>query len=193
MCCRGLSTYAVRPSSTKHGLDEVWSSEEPPWTCLAPKFQWQHASTRCNFMLAGDRHMQPAWALCCMPSRASASTSCLIPIRVGRGITRTISENLENYAFVDSNLPHCEGRLGKSTTWAAVLDFEDATWHCSKITAKVDRVSLVSTHRYISCKFQSTESTNIRSILILLPQMGVAQPFFKSVESYLSCCFSCYL
>ena len=34
----------VGPSRTKHGLDEMWSTEEPLWTCLAPKFQWQHAS-----------------------------------------------------------------------------------------------------------------------------------------------------
>ena len=34
----------VGPASTRHSLGEVWSSEEPLWTCLAPKFHWQHAS-----------------------------------------------------------------------------------------------------------------------------------------------------
>ena len=33
-----LQSDPVGPSSTKHGLDEVWSSEEPPWICMAPKF-----------------------------------------------------------------------------------------------------------------------------------------------------------
>ena len=39
------------------------------------------------------RPKRPAIAPCRMPSQASASTSCLIPIGVGRGIIRTISEN----------------------------------------------------------------------------------------------------
>ena len=34
-----LRSDPVRPSSTKHGLDEAWSSEEPLWICLAPKMQ----------------------------------------------------------------------------------------------------------------------------------------------------------
>ena len=74
-------------SLTKHGLDKVWSSEEPPWTCLAPKFLWQHASGGCGWrwMVARVRHTRPAIALCRMPSGESASTSCLIPIGVGPG------------------------------------------------------------------------------------------------------------
>ena len=36
----GQKPVVFGPSSTKHDLDEVWSSEEPRWTCLAPKFQW---------------------------------------------------------------------------------------------------------------------------------------------------------
>ena len=39
-----LWSHPVRPSSTKHSLDEVWSSNEPMWTGLASKFQWQHMS-----------------------------------------------------------------------------------------------------------------------------------------------------
>ena len=43
--------------------------------------------------VARVRTMRPTIALCCRPSRASASTSCLTPIRVEWGIIRTISEN----------------------------------------------------------------------------------------------------
>ena len=39
-----------------------------------------------------------------------------IYIGVGRDIIRTISENWEKYAIVDSNLPQCEGRFREMTT-----------------------------------------------------------------------------
>ena len=71
---------------------------------------------RFQFMAARVRPSRSAIALCRMPSQASASTSCLIPIRVVRGVIRTISENWQKYATVDSNLPQCEGRFGGRTT-----------------------------------------------------------------------------
>ena len=35
--CQVTRTYVAILS--KHSLDQVWSSEESPWICLAPKFQ----------------------------------------------------------------------------------------------------------------------------------------------------------
>ena len=54
-----------------------------------------------------------------------------------RGIMRIISENWKKNATVDSNLPQCEGRFGEMTTWAAVLDFDDPSWHWKERPAMV--------------------------------------------------------
>ena len=51
--------------------------------------------------VARIRPMWPAMALCHMPSRASASTSCLMSIGVARNIIRTMSENWAKHAIVD--------------------------------------------------------------------------------------------
>ena len=67
---------------TRFGL-----SRSPPWACLVPRIKL--------LTVAWVRPTRPAIALRRMPSRASASTSCLIPIWVGRGIIRTIRENWE--------------------------------------------------------------------------------------------------
>ena len=77
---------------------------------------------------------RPAIALCCMPSWASASTSCLIPIEALFEQSVRIEKKK---AIVDSNLPQCEGRFGGITTWAAVLDFYHHTWHRNESSVKV--------------------------------------------------------
>ena len=93
------------PSSTKHGLGEVWSSEAPPWTCLAPT-----CLRVMQMTVAWVRPMQPTIAVCHMPSQANANTSSLILIRYGRGIIRTISEYWEQICIFYSNLTQCDGR-----------------------------------------------------------------------------------
>ena len=85
---------------------------------------------KMRLRVAEVKPLRPAIALCRMPSRASASTTSLIPMGVGRGIIRTISGNWEKkHAIVDSNLPLCEDRFGEMTTM--VLDFNNPTWHWS--------------------------------------------------------------
>ena len=130
--------------------------------------------------VAWVRSMRPAIALCCLPSWASASTLCLIAIRVGQGIIRTISENWEKYATVDSNLPECEGKFGEMTTQAAVLD---TTWHWSESPAKVrsDFIGEQSQVHFmsVSAHWKHTNSIHIDSIA---SNGGVTTFFFsKSV------------
>ena len=48
-----------------------------------------------RLMVARVKPTRAAIAPCLMPSRASANTSCLIPIGVGRGIVRTIRKTFE--------------------------------------------------------------------------------------------------
>ena len=55
---------------------------------------------RMWLIVARVRLMRPVIALCLMPSRASASTSCLIPVGVGRNIIRTIYENWDKKKFL---------------------------------------------------------------------------------------------
>ena len=87
-----------------------------PGDCPGTKVPVAACLWRFRFMAARVRPSWPAIALRHMPSQASASTSCLIPIRVGRGVIRTISENWQKYVTVDSNLPQCVGRYGGMTT-----------------------------------------------------------------------------
>ena len=64
---------------------DLQGTKVPAATCL-----W-----RMRLTVAPDRPTQPAIVLCRMPWQASASTVCLIPIGVGRGIIRTINETWE--------------------------------------------------------------------------------------------------
>ena len=77
-----------------------------------------------------------AIAPCLMPSRASANTSCLIPIGVGRGIVRTIRKLLKKYANIDSKLSQCEDWFGGTTTYTVVSELDDPTWPCIKCLPK---------------------------------------------------------
>ena len=72
-----------------------------------------------------------------MPSRASANTSCLIPIGVGRGIVRTIRKTFEKYANIDSKLSQCEDWFGGTTTYTVVSELDDPTWPCIECLPKV--------------------------------------------------------
>ena len=92
---------------------------------------------RMRLMVARIRPIRPAIALCDMPSRASANISCLISIVVGRGFIRKTVIIEKKDAIVYSNLSQCEGRFGKKMTYAAVLHFDDPTWHWSRSLAKV--------------------------------------------------------
>ena len=128
---------------------------------------------RTWLMVAPVRPTRSAIALCCMASRASASTSCLILVGVGRSIIGTINENWEKYAIFDSNLPQCEGRFGELTIWVVVLDFDDPTWHWSENPAKVksDFIEEWSQVHYMSI---SAHWTHINSIHIdFIAQMVV--------------------
>ena len=78
-----------------HGLAEVLSFGEPLKNCLAPKIQWQHAFLSMRLTVARVKPTRAAIAPCLMPSRASANTSCLIPIGVRWGIVRTIRKTFE--------------------------------------------------------------------------------------------------
>ena len=78
-----------------HGLAEVLSFGEPLKTCLAPKIQWQHCLLSMRLTVARVKPTRAAIAPCLMSSRASAKTSCLIPIGVGWGIVRTIRKTFE--------------------------------------------------------------------------------------------------
>ena len=96
--------------------------------------------TTCLWRMRLPRaRVRPTWpviTLCHMPSLPSPSTSCPIPIGVGWGIIRTISEE-KKFAIVDSNFPLSDSRYGEMTTWAAVLDFDYPAWHWSESPAMV--------------------------------------------------------
>ena len=81
-----------------HGLAEVLSFGEPLKTCLGlPGTKDPVAACLLSMRLtvARVKPIRAAIAPCLMPSRASANTSCLIPIGVGRGIVRTIRKTFE--------------------------------------------------------------------------------------------------
>ena len=106
----------VRPSSTKHALDEAWLSGEPvdlPGT----KFPMAACLWNLRLTVAWVKPTWPATALCHMPSRAIASILLLLPIGVGQSIIRTVSENWgKKDAVVDSNLSECEVIFGRMVT-----------------------------------------------------------------------------
>ena len=78
-----------------------------------------------------------AIAPCLMSSRASANTSCLIPIGGGRGIVRTIRKTLEKYANIDSKLSQCEDWFGGTITYTVISELDDPTWPCIECLPKV--------------------------------------------------------
>ena len=68
-------------------------------------------------------------------TRASANTSCLIPIGVGRGIVRTIRNTLEKickYWFKVVTV-----WFGGTTTYSMVSELDDPTWPCIECLPKV--------------------------------------------------------
>ena len=123
-----------------------------------------------------------AIAPCLMPSRASANTSCLIPIGVGRGIVRTIRKLLKKYANIDSKLSQCEDWFGGTTTYTVVSELDDPTWPCIECLPKVvsnfvgeqSRVHIMP----ISAKWKHKNSIHIGFIVF---NGGVTTFFAKSV------------
>ena len=131
-----LCSDPVGPSSTKHGLDEVWSSEVPvdmPGT----KVPVTACLQRIQLTVALVRPTQPAIALCHMPSRASSSTSCPKAIGAGRGIIRTISENWENICNCWFQLATARRQIWGNVHLSYDLDLGDPTWYWSDSLAKV--------------------------------------------------------
>ena len=124
-----------------------------------------------------------AIAPCLMPSRASANTSCLIPIGVGRGIVRTIRKTFEKNANIDSKLSQCEDWFGGTTTYTVVSELDDPTWPCIKCLPKVvsdfvgeqSRVHIMP----ISAKWKHKSSIHIGFIVF---NGGVTTFFAKSVS-----------
>ena len=55
----------------------------------------QQCPLSMRLTVARVKPTRAAIAPCLMPSRASANTSCIIPIGVGRGIVRTIRKNMQ--------------------------------------------------------------------------------------------------
>ena len=112
--------------------------------------------------------MQPAIALCHIPSPASASTSCLILIGVGRGIIRMISENWEK----------------KCNCWFELATVRMHIWgtdhlrHWSENPAKVrsDLVGEQSLAHFMSISAQWRDKKSI-PIDFIAPNMGVTTVF----------------
>ena len=173
-----------------HGLAEMLSFGEPLKTCLAPKIQWQHA-----FWVKPTR---AAIAPCLMPSLASANTSCLIPIGVGRGIVRTIRKTiLKKYANIDSKLSQCEDWFGGTTTYTVVWELDDPTWPYIECLPKVvsDFVGEESWVHImpISAKWKHKSSIHISFIVF---NGGVTTFFAKSVhlsDQQFYCLLNCAL
>ena len=130
---QSLSTYEAilwdHPQQ-KHALDDVWSSEESLWTCLAPKFQWQHASRGHVLMAAWVRPTRPAIALCPIPSLASASTPCPIPIVEGGGIISAINAYWKNMQLL-FDLATVWSQIWGNDNLSCGLEFDNRTWHWS--------------------------------------------------------------
>ena len=136
---------------------------------------------RMRLMVVRVRPTRPAIALCCMPSRASASTSCLVPIDLDRALLQQslrvekICNNWFELVTVQRQIwgnDHLKLRFWTSTI---PLGIE------GNVRPRKGRVSLGSSHGYMSCQFQPLRRAKFRSISILLPQMGVQQLFYKSV------------
>ena len=106
------SPHSVQISHPRHqgpSTQETILSDHPqqctvlPRCCLSGspwRLAWhQRSSGSMPFEYAVDgstsQTHRAAVAPCLMPSRASANTSCLIPIGVGRGIVRTIRKTFE--------------------------------------------------------------------------------------------------
>ena len=100
--------------------------------------------------------------LCCIPSQASASTSCLTPIRFGRGIIRTISGNWEKICYFWLISP-IDCHSAKADLWkcSPKMQFWTSTIPLGievKGRPKYGRIWLGSSHRYISCHFSPLEA-----------------------------------
>ena len=127
-----------------------------------------------------------AIAPCLMPSGASANTSCLIPIGVGRGIVRTIRKTFEKCANIDSKLSQCEDWFGGTTTYTVVSELDDPTWPCIECLPKVvsdfvgeqSRVHIMP----ISAKWKHKSSIHIGFIVF---NGGVTTLFAKSISKIL--------
>ena len=78
-----------------HGLAEVLSFGEPPEDLPGTKDPVTACLLSMRLTVARVKPSRAAIAPCLMPLRASANTSCLIPIEVGRGIVRTIRKTFE--------------------------------------------------------------------------------------------------
>ena len=97
---RAVKARALKKRSCRTILSNAWS-------CRGVVFRWapedlpgtKDLVAACllsmRLTVARVKPTRAAIALCLMPSRASANTSCLIPIGVGRGIVRTIRKTFE--------------------------------------------------------------------------------------------------
>ena len=136
---------------------------------------------------SNDNTLSTGWraaiAHCLMPSRASANTSCLIPIGVGRGIVRTIRktfEKISKYWFKVVTV----WRLisGNDHLYTVVSELDDPTWPCIECLPKVvsdfvgeqSRVHIMP----ISAKWKHKSSIHIGFIVF---NGGVTTFFAKSV------------
>ena len=85
---------------------------------------------RMRLTVAWVRPTQPTIAICRQPLQASARTSCLIPLGVGQGIIRTISESWEKYPIFIRICHSAKAALG---LWVYVYCLYKvtyiSTWH----------------------------------------------------------------
>ena len=79
------TTLSDHPQGGGGGAEDLPGTKDPVAACLLS--MW--------LTVAWVKPTRAAIAPCLMPSRASANTSCLIPIGVGRGIARTIRKTFE--------------------------------------------------------------------------------------------------
>ena len=152
--------------------EDLPGTKEPVAACLLSM----------RLTVARVKPTRAAIAPCLMPSRASANTSCLIPIGVGRDIVRTIKKSLKKYANIDSKLSQCEDWFGGTTTYTVVSELDDPTWPCIECLPKVvsdfvgeqSRVHIMP----ISAKWKHKSSIHIGFIFF---NGGVTTFFAKSV------------
>ena len=126
-----------------------------------------------------------AIAPCLMPSRASANTSCLIPIGVGRGIIRTIRKTFEKICKYWFKVLTVWRLIWGTTTYTVVSELDDPTWPCIECLPKVvsdfvGEQSLVHIMP-ISAKWKHKSSIHIGFIVF---NGGVTTFFAKSVYLY---------
>ena len=92
----------------------------PPVDLPGTKIPVASCLWRMRLAVTRVRATRPAIAFCYMPWWASASTSCLIPIGVGRIVIRAISENWENMQLF---IQTCHSEKADCAKWLDKLHF----------------------------------------------------------------------